>query len=86
MNLKLIAVAIAITGLAACSPDVTPESSSAPSAPAASSAPDQPASGQQTGQPDQSTTAPGAADEEKKDEGAVPAVESSKDESEKKPE
>ena len=85
MNIKLVAAVIAITGLAACSPDVTPESSSTPSAPTASSAPAQPVEEQQAGQPDKSAAA-ATPDEEKKDEGAAPAAEPGKDDGEKKAE
>ena len=60
MNVKLIAAAIATLGLAACTPDITPQANTAESSPAASSAPAQPA------------PAP-AAQDERKDEGAAPA-------------
>ena len=71
MNVKLIAAAIATLGLAACSPDITPQSSTVPSTPVVSSALAQPAA------------AP-AAHEEKKDDGAAPAVEAKTDEGGKK--
>ena len=81
MNVKLIAAAIATLGLAACSPDITPQSSTAPGAPAVSSAPAQPAAEvAQAGKP----AAPPAAGEEKKEEGAAPGSEVKKDEGEKK--
>ena len=63
MNVKLIAAAIAVLGLAACTPDITPQASSAPARPAAE---------QQVAQPPQPAAAP-AAQEEKKDEGTAPA-------------
>ena len=56
MNVKLIAAAIAPLGLAACSPDTTPQDGTGPSGPAVNSAPAQP------------DAAP-ATQEEKKDEG-----------------
>ena len=73
MNVKLIAAAIAVLGLAACTPDITPQASSAPARPAAE---------QQVVQPSQPAAAP-AAQEERKDEGAAPA-EAKADESGKK--
>ena len=85
MNIKWVAAAIVVTGLVACSPDVTPERSSAPGAPATSSTPARPIEAQQPAQPDKAAAAP-AADEAKKDEGAAPAVESGKEEGEKKAE
>ena len=70
MNVKLIAAAIAALGLAACTPDITPQASSAPARPAAE---------QQVVQPSQPAAAP-AAQEERKDEGTAPAVEAKTDE------
>ncbi len=78
MNAKLIVAAIATMGLAACSPDVTPQASTATSAPVASSAPAQPAAEQQVAQADKPAADP-AAQEEKKVEGAAPAVEAKTD-------
>ena len=97
MNIKLVAAAIAIAGLVACSPDVTPESGSAPSTPAASSAPVQPDAEQQPGQDAQpadasaaqaekGVTSAGPAAQSGKDEGASPAGEPGKDQSDKKAE
>ena len=81
MNVKLIAAAIAALGLAACSPDITPQSSKAPGTPTVSSAPVQPAA--EVTQAEQPAAAP-AVQEEKKDEGAAPVAEATKDEGEKK--
>jgi len=71
MNLKLIAAAVATLGLAACTPDITPQANTAPSGPTVSSAPAQPAAEQQVVQDDKPTAAP-AAQEEKQDEAAAP--------------
>ena len=60
MNIKLIAAAIATLGLAACTPDITPQASADSSGPTTSSAPAQPA------------PAP-AAQDERKNENAAPA-------------
>lgn len=83
MNVKLIAAAIAAMGLAACSPDITSESSTAPSSPVVSTAPAQPAEEQKIAATE--PAAPPAAQEEKKATGAAPAAEESTDEIEKKP-
>jgi len=84
MNVKQIAavIAIAAMGLAACSPDITPESSTAPSGPAVSSAPAQPAEEQKAAEAGPATVP--VAQEEKKDEGVAPAVEAKVKEGEKK--
>ena len=63
MNVKLIAAAIAVLGLAACTPDITPQASSAPA---------QPAAEQQVVQAPQPAAAP-TANEEKRVEGAASA-------------
>ena len=74
MNVKLISAAIAALGLAACTPDVTPE---------ASSAPVQPAAEQQMVQAPQPTARP-AAQDETNDVGSGPAAEAKTDEGGKK--
>lgn len=74
MNVKLIAAAIAALGLAACTPDVTPQASRAPA---------QPAAERQVVQVSQPAAAP-AAQEEVKDESAAPALEAKPDEGGKK--
>jgi hypothetical protein len=79
MNVKLIAAAIASLGLAACSPDITPQASTAPAAPVAASAPAQPVAEQQVAKADTPAAAP-AAQEEKKDEAAAPAATEAKKE------
>jgi len=75
MNLKLIAAAIAVMGLAACSPDITPQSSAGPASGAA-----QPAATAETDKPAQAPVA----QEEKKDEVAAPVTEAKKEDGEKK--
>ncbi|MBK5103163.1 MAG: hypothetical protein JJE42_02860 [Burkholderiales bacterium] len=72
MNIKLMIATIAITGLAACSPDITPQASTAPSAPVANSAPAQPAAGLQIAKAEQAAATP-AAQEERKFEYVAPA-------------
>jgi len=84
MNVKLIAAALVTLGLAACSPDITPQASTAPAAPVASTAPAQPAEEQQVVKAEQPAATP-AMQEEKKEEGAAaPAVEVKAEEGEKK--
>jgi hypothetical protein len=63
MNIKLITAAIAVLGLAACTPDITPQASSAPA---------QPTAEQQVVQAPQLAAAP-AANEEKRVEGVASA-------------
>lgn len=74
MNVKLIAAAIATLALAACTPDITPQASSAPA---------QPAADQQVVQAPQAAAAP-TAQEEKKVEGSAPAAQAKADEGAKK--
>ena len=69
MNVRLIAALIAAMGLGACSPDITPQSSDAPSGPTTASAPTQ-------------LAAPAA--ETNKEEGAAPGSEAKRDEGDKK--
>ena len=84
MIVKLLVAATAATMLVACSPDISPTTSSAPAAPVASSAPAQPAAQPAGEQPAAASDKPAAAPvaiEEKKD---APAVEVAKGESPKK--
>ena len=86
MNVKLLVAATAATMLVACSPDISPTTSSVPAAPVASSAPATPAPAAQPAseQPAAATDKPAAAPvaiEEKKD---APAVDAAKGESPKK--
>jgi len=75
MNAKLIAAAIAIVGLVACSPDITPQNSVASDAPAASRAAAEPTTKlAQAEKPAATPALSPAADEEKKDASAAPAA------------
>ena len=89
MNAKLIAAAIAALALAACSPDITPTSSSTAPSPEASSstAPGPEASSAPSASPAEtqvagagSQAAPSAVPEEKKGEAGGPAEEARKGE------
>lgn len=85
MNVKLITAAIAAMGLVACSPDITPQSSTTPSGSSASSAPAQSAAEQRVAEADKPAV-PAAVQEEKKEGGVAPGQEAKKDEGEKKAE
>ncbi len=71
MTVRLVAAAIAIMGLAACSPDITPETGAAPASPTASGAPAPLANDQQMAQAAKAAAVP-PAEEEKKEAAAAP--------------
>jgi len=83
MNVRLIAAVITTMGLGACGPDVTPQSSDAPSGPTAASAPAQPAAEPKAAESDKPAT-PLVAQEGTKVEGAAPGSEAERDEGDKK--
>ncbi len=82
MNVKLIVVALAAIGLTACGPDITPQTSTTPSAPVATDSPAQPATEQQVAQADKPADAP-SAQEDKKEDTAAPAADAKQDEAAK---
>jgi hypothetical protein len=74
MNIKLMCAALAVLGLVACGPDITPEAGTKASTSEASDAPAQPAAAASTTQ------------EEKKDEAAAPIADEKANEGDKKAE